>query len=263
MGWKLPKEHGAWAMLYAPLVLGVAAARQVPGRLLWLVAAVTLLFMARESLALWLRAARQHRSSGRLPAQMALQISLAAACGGWLIGREQRFELLPLAAVAALLFAAQAVQLRRREQRSIAAEIFAIVGLTSSAPAAYCVARGGFAAIAAWLWVVSALYFASSVFYVKLRVADLQVRRAGGQRRLRVATAVYHLALAGVVLALVLRHVFGSGLALAFAPILARTAWALWRPARTLSLRRIGVFEILYSLGFLACAAAAVPPPHR
>ena len=247
-------------MLYTPFVLGVAAARHVPWTLLLLLAAVTLLFIARESMVLWLRAVRQRQDPGQLGRQLAIQVLLAAACGAVLAGREHRLELLPLGAFAALLFSVQFVQLRRREQRAMSAEILAILGLTSTAPAAFCVARGGWSATAAWLWVLSALYFASSVFYVKLRVADLQPRRAAQQRTLRGATAAYHLVLAGCVAALVVRHTFGWLLVVGFGPILARTAWALRYPARTVSLRRVGVLEILYSLAFLVCTAWAVHP---
>lgn len=258
MSWRVPKEHGAWAMLYTPFVLGAAAARQVPWTLLLLLAAATLLFIARESMALWLRAGRQHKEPGPLGRQMVLQLLLGAGCGAALVALERRFELLPLAAFAALLFAVQFVQLRRREQRSMTAEILAIVGLTSTAPAAFCVAHGGFGAAALWLWLLSALYFASSVFYVKLRVADLQPRRIHEQRKLRLAAAVYHVAVAAVVLTLVRYDAFGALLLLGFAPILARTAWTLWRPARTVSLRRLGVLEIFYSVLFLVCTAWAL-----
>jgi hypothetical protein len=38
---------------------------------------------------------------------------------------------------------------------------------------------------------------------------------------------------------------------IAFAPVLARTCWSLWKPARSLNLKRIGITEIIYSLIFL------------
>ena len=79
-------------MLYTPFVLGVAAARHVPWTLLLLLAAATLLFIARESMVLWLRAVRQRKDPGGLGRQLAIQVLLGAACGAVLVGREHRFD---------------------------------------------------------------------------------------------------------------------------------------------------------------------------
>jgi hypothetical protein len=72
-----------------------------------------------------------------------------------------------------LLLAVNGKQATKFEDRTIQSEVVAIVGLTMTAATAYYVARGQWHHTALWLWALAAAYFASSVFYVKLRVIHL------------------------------------------------------------------------------------------
>jgi YwiC-like protein len=53
---KLPKEHGAWVMLYVPFILGVAVAGHVDWNVLLLLLSTTAMFISRESLLVCWRA---------------------------------------------------------------------------------------------------------------------------------------------------------------------------------------------------------------
>jgi YwiC-like protein len=54
----VPHQHGAWAMLALPLLVGVAASRSVPGQLL-LGAAAAAVYLASATLQAWLRSRRR------------------------------------------------------------------------------------------------------------------------------------------------------------------------------------------------------------
>ena len=54
----MPQQHGAWAMLALPILVGVAASGFVPGQLLLAVAAVAA-YLASAALQAWLRARRR------------------------------------------------------------------------------------------------------------------------------------------------------------------------------------------------------------
>jgi hypothetical protein len=120
-----------------------------------------------------------------------------------------------------------------------------------TAPAAYSVALGGWNQTALWLWALSAAYFASSVFYVKLRVTGLHAKRPEDKRRARWQCIVYHSFLLASLAALAVTRSLPLFVLIAFAPVLARTLWSLLKPAESLNLKRIGVTEIIYSLIFL------------
>jgi hypothetical protein len=69
---KLPRDHGAWAMLYVPLAVGALVAWGSPLPVLLIALSATFVFVARESLLIWWRA----RSRGQRNTQ-ALQFSLS------------------------------------------------------------------------------------------------------------------------------------------------------------------------------------------
>ena len=67
----------------------------------------------------------------------------------------------------------------------------------------------------------------------------------------------YHAALLLSLVCLVTWGVSSPLLLCAFAPILWRSTWALFRRPVRLDLRRIGILEIVYSLTFLVFTALA------
>jgi hypothetical protein len=131
----------------------------------------------------------------------------------------------------------------------------AIGGLTMTAPAAYYAASGRWEMTALWLWLLSMLYMASSVFYVKLRVYRLNPRKQAEQRQAWRSCAFYH----SFLLVALIFLIFAGGLSLfaiiAFAPALVRTFWGMFKPKTKVNLMRAGILEIVYSMIFLICAA--------
>jgi hypothetical protein len=221
---------------------------------LLLLLATSALFISRESLLVWWRAQKRGRrtensnQAGRL---LILYGAIAALSGAPLILGYQFYFLLPLALIGCALLAVNGIQATQFEDRSVQSEIIAIVGLTMTAPAAYSVAIGGWNLTALWLWALSAAYFASSVFYVKLRVTGLHAKRPEDKRRARQQCVVYHSFLLVSLAALSLTRSSPLFVLIAFAPVMGRTLWSLLKPAESLNLKRIGVTEIVYSLIFL------------
>lgn len=248
---KLPREHGAWAMLYVPLVLGVAVAGRINWAVWLLLLATTALFISRESLLIWWRVRTRGRAASEAGRLLLIYLALAAAAGLPLVLVWRLFWLVPLGMVGVALLLINGKQATRLEERSLGNELLAICGLTLTAPASYYAARGGWDATAWWLWLLSACYFASSVFYIKLRIYSLNPRKQQDQRRARRRCALYH---SFLLLALVWLLVTGNlplFALVAFAPVLARTFWRLVKPVRQVNLTRAGILEIVYSLIFL------------
>lgn len=238
-------------MLYVPFVVGVLVAGRVSWHVLLLGLAITLVFIARESLLAWWRARQRGREAGEAGKWLVVYLGLAAASGAPLILWSHFYWLIPLGLLVAALLAVNTLQAGQREDRTVLGESLAILGLTLTAPSAHYVAVGALSPVALWLWALSALYFTSSIFYVKLRVLQLNPRKAQARQRAWWLCALYHLFLSVSLLALALTgglHLFAV---VAFAPVLVSRFLALSQPAGQLSLRRVGVQEICYSLFFL------------
>lgn len=243
---KLPKEHGAWAMLFVPMAVGVLIAKSLSLQLLLFILAATLLFISRESLLIWLRARGRGKKAPDARRLMIIYVSAGVVLGAPLILHYHLSALMPMT-----LAAFNVREAVRRSERSAWGESVAILGLTITAPAAFYVAGGRWDNLALLLWALSAMYFASSIYYVKLRVASVHARRAAERAAAWRGCAWYHGFLLG---SLVLMAFTGNLRWLtigAFCPVLIRSFAQLIRPASQVNLRRAGVLEIVYSLVFL------------
>jgi len=257
---KLPKEHGAWAMLYVPFVLGVTVAGRVNWQILLLLLSTTAAFISRESLLVYWRARARGRDAVEARKTLLLYLALAAAFGSPLILAFELFWLIPLGLIGASLLLINGRQATRMEERAAISEIMAIGGLTMTAPAAYYAASGRWEMTAFWLWLLSMLYMASSVFYIKLRVYRLNPRKHAEQRQAWRSCALYHSFLIVALPALIFAGGLGLFAFIAFAPPLVRTFWGMLKPKTKVNLTRAGILEIVYSMIFLICAALGFRP---
>jgi hypothetical protein len=263
---KLPREHGAWAMLYVPLFAGVVAAGRISFSVFLLALATTSFFISREPLMAWIKARRCQKDPGRSRILMLVYIGSGLLFAAPLIVVSRLFWLLPLGLlVLVLLWVNSALAARGREEYAArgwraASEISGIAGLALGAPAAYYTASGGLGGTAAWLWLLSTLYFISSVFYVQMRVLSCNRRRPEAYRKAQSYCAAYHLLLLIGLVLLARLGSFNFLVLIAFAPALVRALFHLVRPRGRLSLGRIGALEIVYSAVFLVFIALAFRP---
>src|SRR5262249_14253435 len=133
---KLPREHGAWAMLYVSFVLGVVVAGRVWLPVWLLLLAATGMFGARGSLVVWWRArnrGRPTRQSNQAAILLAVYSAIVVASGGPLIAVYKLYWLLPLALLGVALLVINGRQATEFEDRTIQSEMTAIVGITMTA----------------------------------------------------------------------------------------------------------------------------------
>ncbi len=260
----VPREHGAWIILYAPLLLGFASApRLSPLPFLILLLTVTGLFLSRPLVGALLR--RRGRPESAFWLGVYLLVSAIGAI--WLLTVCRLPAMIWLGLPMGLLFLVhawlQVMPSRRRLDRSLGGEIVAVAALTLTAPAGV-VAGGGALDTDAWrLWALCALYFSSGIFYVKMLLAALAVRGTiERQERQRIGREqrIYHAllpVLAGVLC-------IGSPvwrfalIELAIVPVMVRAYIGEARLTnRTPSFKRVGMLESLYALWFTVCVLLA------
>lgn len=254
---RLPKEHGAWGMLYVPLLLGALVAGTGAGRVAFLALSATLFFIGRESFLGWWRARSRGRDAGSAPKVAFLYLGLSAVVAAPLVLYSALTGLIPLGLIAAALLLWNAQQAARREERTMFTELVGIAGLTLTAPAAHYVAAGRWESTAVWLWALSAVYFASSVFYVRLRVLTAYPKNPEELVHIRRWCGLFHAGLALCLVIVVLGGQLHWLIFAAYLPVVTRAFRHLVRPARELVLRRVGVLEIVYSVVFLVFAVLA------
>ena len=258
----IPREHGAWVMLLAPLVLGLAAAGNAP-----LLPSVLLASVSLSAFIAWEPAFRVLRGRPRPGdrAWTAALLSVLAAASWALLYWGPGAGLLPLAAAG--LAAGVAVGAlrrlgRKRLDRTVLGEVLAVSGLTLTAPAAWVVATGELDSTAWWLWAASTAFFASGVMHVKTLMRCALHKSAWTReihRRLCGPALLYHMLLgAAVVWAATEQPKAGFWIAAAYLPVVARGLYGGVRPARRMPrLVRIGALESVYAVWFLISATIA------
>lgn len=217
----LPPQHGAWAMLVVPYLVGVLFAGPSWPQLPLLVA-----WFGGYLLSYYVFLAVKTRQPSRVGPQLLVYSAVTVPAAVLVV--VVRPELLGFAPLYALLAAVNASYAWRRSERALLNDLASVVQGALMVPVAAGAAGVAPSAVLA-PFVVVLLYFAGTVLYVKT-----MIRERGDPRYLRGSIA-YHLA-AGVVVG-----VIAWPLAVPFGWFLMRAAWL---PHRSLTPKRIGMIEI-------------------
>ena len=175
-GW-VPRQHGAWAMLVLPLLVGAVHAGPRWWHLL-LAAAWAVGYLAFHAAGLWLRSRRKARYVAPLRAYGLLALAL----GGSAILLEP--TVLVWAPLYAVLLTVSLVLSWHRADRSLSNGLVTV--LATSAMTLVAQAPASPDLVAWWLAGALAAYFAGSVLYVKTMI------RERGNRRMYATSVVFH-----------------------------------------------------------------------
>jgi hypothetical protein len=253
----LPKEHGSWAMLTIPLLLGVMIASDWQWRVLVLLVAAASFFLMRLPLALLIKS-RKRVSGGKASLWQWAVIygGITIFSSGWLILAQSLWWLAMMGLVGSMLLLFNLWLVSQRQEMSVAGELVGIAGLALGAPMGYYVASGQLDGTAAALWLINALYFGGTVFYVKLKVRQ-QPRLPAPNRlserlvKAKACLAYQTIALTLIILLVTLRQApLLSPLALA--PTTLKMLYGAWRwqDKKSLNMVRLGVAEIFHVVVF-------------
>ena len=253
----LPKEHGSWAMLIVPLLLGAIIAPIWHWRILILIVAAFGFFLVRFPLALLVKTRRRTKANrAEFWRWVFVYGGMTAISGGWLVLVERLWilALISVFGVALLLFHLWLVY--RRQEMSLIGELSGIVGLALGAPMAYYTASGRLDDTAVLLWLINVLYFGGTVFYIKLKVRQqprLPVPSHLGERLVKAKACLTYQTIALTLIILLVTFRQAPLLTpLAFVPATIKTVYGAWKwqNKKSLSLVRLGVTEIFHALAF-------------
>lgn len=249
LGAPLPREHGAWAMFAAPVLVGLGAAGRidVPVILFALTALGFFLLRYPLMLAIKSRAPQARRNALRWSAIYGLFTGLV---GILLMLVTQLWLLVPIAALGMLSLAFYLWQAAHRAEMSTLGEWTGIAGLALGAPGAYLVATGTLNGLAWALYAFNVLFFGGTVFYVKFKVREqprLVPPSAGWATRLWAGrlTLAYHALVTLAVAALALTGLVPALVVLGFVPMLCKAVGGVIAlPPSRINFRRLGFIEL-------------------
>jgi hypothetical protein len=243
----VPRQHGAWAMLAVPLLLGVAASRPSPWQLVLAVTAV-LGYLASATGQAWLRTRR--RDPLRLPLAVylaafgALGLAMVVAFPALLAG------LVVLVPTSALIVAGARPGTRRDLVNSLAQAVQALVLVPS---AAYVSGSFDVPTVAA-ATLIAAAYLVGTVLVVRSVIRERNstpfAALSVGYHVVLVVGAAVALSPAWVLLAM------GLAVRAAALPVASRRLAATDRPLRPVT---VGLVELVAAVAVVVVAFAATP----
>jgi len=249
----IPKQHGAWGMLYVPFLTAASSFGIVNAELVLTFFLLTLAFVLQEPLLGLIRfypvREKNHQRFRFLLTWAILFAALLLLTVVILTIKFARPNLFLFGTFAALLLALHVFQQKGRTDRTIGGEFLSVLGLTLSAPVTCYVLTGRIDRLALMLWLFNIVYFTSSIFYVKLRVSRAANKKYGNS--ILHQCMIYHAILFVLLVGAIYARQLSAFILLAFLPILARSFWAFLIPKKQLNLRRIGLAEIVFSIIFL------------
>jgi len=247
----VPREHGAWAVIYGSFLAGAGAAGRPGLPTLLLLLGITALAFANGPLSILARPAARERRRQAL-AWLAIYGAAAGAALLPLLLVFRMHFLIPFAAAAGAFLALRLLALRGRDDRSLPAELLGVAGLAMVGPVAHGATLGRLEPAALAVWLLLALYFASGIFYVRMRIQEMLAQRTSKPRSSAFRPCLaYHLLLLVAAPALVLAGVVPAAVLLAFAPALWRAAVGLRSPRAPLDIKRLGWAETRLTLAFV------------
>jgi hypothetical protein len=258
-----PKEHGAWGMLYVPLVTAAGIAGIFNVRVLLVAAAVTFVFLSQRPYAQLLSSPVVRRDPDLLRRNLTWLAGYwvtALLLFSWLYYVCNLIALPRFVWIAIPIAATFTLFLWTNRVRSVAGELTGICGLTLTAPLAHYAAVGEVQLLGFWLWALCILYFSSSVFFVKAVVNSFlksRFKTTGPTVTARVCVC-YHGGLVVLLTSLLLLNQIPALVMVAFAPVIVRGLWGIPTGQLKLNFARIGWTEVIYSLFFAVATILAM-----
>jgi hypothetical protein len=166
----------------------------------------------------------------------------------WLMAVWKLWWLAAFAGMCGIMLALHLYWIFNRKDRRIYAELAAVMALTSSAAACRYAITGAFDGTALTLWALNALFFTSSVFYVKMRVS--RIAKKTQSSRMTLINGLYHTSLLAALLFLFDAGRISLPIVIAFTPVIIRALAGVMARGK-LSLSRVGIAEVVFTVVFV------------
>jgi nitrous oxidase accessory protein len=260
----IPKEHGAWAALFVPLIVGASIAGKFTLNVLLLAFGTLAVFMSYVPVQTILR-----RLSVAPPTPerlRAAKIWAAVYLGLGALFMAQLFleglwRLFGIGILSVIAFFVNFI-LTRHYAKTVLSDLISVLGLTLSAPAAYYTVTEKLDQTAALLWLMNFLFFGSGIVYVhtKLRAAALKKPEFSFGEKLSLGklNLIYHLVVLAIVGILAAQNFTPLFAIVAFVPMTIHALYGTLKLSSRISFRKLGILLLAQSLIFALLFALAI-----
>ncbi len=220
------KEHGSWAVVLVPMVVGAGAARRFAAEEVLVFVSVVCVFMSYVPVQMLLRdrfaqsLAREKVDQSRF---WSITFGLGAALSGVILLGRGYWLLMLIAGAGVTCFLGNFLVVRFF-RKNLFSDLVAVTGLTLGALAVYYGATRTIDQSAFVTWMLTLLFFWSGVFYVHMKMVASGLKRASFSliEKIRIGklNLAYHVAMVILVMSFAGLHFIPSLVILAFLPMM-------------------------------------------
>lgn len=249
------KEHGAWAIVFIPFCTGALQARAFPLNAVFLLSAELFFFLAYRPVEILVQFRKNRGAREKMLHAWfwAVLYSAGGMIAAGMLLLNGRYLLLAFGGVTALLFGI-GMQLQKKNRLSQSRELLGILTLSLGAPAMLYSITGELPAEGWRLWILNALFFLSSSFFIHLKLSE---KNSGNDMALSPAylkqyrlNLAYQSGLLLVLIVLSVSHVLTFWGVLAFLPMLWHCLSAARYSAGKANFKKTGIIFLAYALFF-------------
>jgi len=252
----ITKEHGSWAVLLIPMAVAAGTVGAFNVNALILVFASLGVFMSYVPVHSILREVLKRSPHWEQIRPAVIWGSLYSGIGALAAAPlflQGYWFLLALGAVGSGFFFVNFV-LTRQLQKSILTDLIGVAGLTLGAPAMYYVLTRWLDETAFVLYLLSFLFFGSSVCYVHMKIEITKTKKSDWTFSEKLTAGrlnlAYHIIVIAIVVALSFYRLTPAMAVLAFTPMTIHAIWGTYRLSSRVSFSRLGFALLAQSIVF-------------
>ncbi len=251
-----PKEHGSWAILLIPFVIGAEIGGGFDLKIALFLISVVSIFLAyqpatmiaKSKLKISTENFKDATNSFLLFAPFVLIPSFI------LIFYFKLYGLLIFGIIGLLGFAVQLLLSKRNLDKTQGGQLFAMALLVLTAPSAYYVQTGKFDLTMIQLYLLNLVFFGSGIIYVRMKISALALKKdkLTLHEKLFIGryNIAYHITILILLSTLFIKGSIGPLIFASFLPVIIHSIMGTIMLERKVKFKRLGWIETIYSILF-------------
>jgi hypothetical protein len=242
----IPREHGAWAVLFVPMLAMLLHERYMNYRFILQALSSLGLFLCyvpAQTILRHLMRSPQNPEKLRQAKIWAAIYGTAGVSAALPLLVSGYYLLVPLGAIGILAFAANYI-LTGKSSRTIPGDLVSVFGLSLSGLGAYYVLTGSIDSAGLILWIMQFFFFGSSVFYVHMKIQAAYTKSPlfSCKEKLKIGSTslAFQTALTLFLVGIVVTWSFPVITALAFLPLTLQVFYGAWNLKSNVRFKNLG-----------------------
>ncbi len=252
----ITKEHGSWAILFVPVIMGISAAQNFDHSIWILAISIFFLFMsyAPAEILLLNKLKKRNFSNKDKNAKswLIIYFSIAVILGLFAVIFFNKYLLLFFGAVASIFFLLSQI-FSFKFKKNVWSDLIAMFGLTLSAPAMIYFLDGKLNQTSLLVWFFNLIFFASSAIYVhfKIKIASVKnTEKSFSEISLGKLNLIFHVFAISLLIFFAVKFPSKIFLSIAFLPMFVHALLGTFKLSGKTNFKKLGFTLLGYSIIF-------------